>query len=159
TMKNQHIKRILYAIQTHHYTLTIYSLILLGCLLPGNVQAVSVVQQWAESHKGYSIEEVPGTSPQEYVAVGTIYDAVNPAITGWHFIRLDLNGNIINERKGYSSWGSYYTMRAVDIAVENSNSFWITTQIRCSYPGFEQDAIVVQGVDANGTDLCGPCAG
>lgn len=121
--------------------------------------ATSITQQWTESHKGYSIEEIPGSSPVEYVAAGTIYDPVNWGITGWHFMRLDQFGNVLAERKSYSQVYGDFRYEVVDIAVEDSKKFWITVLARSIQTGLERDFVMAEGVDEWGTTLCTPCAG
>lgn len=120
-----------------------------------NTYAVVNTQLWQENHRGYSIEQVPGTGvngiPLEYVAAGTAYIAVVHQ-TGWHFMRLDEFGNVLATRIAFCT-SNAEEFRVVDIAVESATKFWITIQARhTTIPG-QNDYIYVAGVDQNGNDL------
>ena len=41
------------------------------CFSASSLMAALNIHQWPASHRGYSIEEIPGSNPIEYVAVGT----------------------------------------------------------------------------------------
>ncbi|MCB9064582.1 MAG: T9SS type A sorting domain-containing protein [Chitinophagales bacterium] len=108
---------------------------------------------WEENHRGYSLEEIPGTGVGgtliEYVAAGTVYE--NGRV-GWHFMHLNENGVILNSRISYSTTEDEQ-FRVVDITVESANKFWITMQARHISSGSEYDYIYVAGVDQAGNDL------
>lgn len=86
---------------------------------------------WAENFRGYSIEEVPGSNPTEYVAVGTLYDRPLPGDCGLHFLYLDAAGQVIHSRKSWVNTGSTHNVscRVVDVVAESANDFWITLQV------------------------------
>ncbi len=117
--------------------------------------AVLVTHEWQESHRGYSIELIPGTGgttsiPAEYAAAGTVYDATNhPGQAGWHFMRLDANGNILNSR---IAWSANQSFRVVDIAAENGNAFRITIQAINTLLT-PRNYVYIHGVDKTGADL------
>jgi len=117
--------------------------------------AVVNTQLWLESHRGYSIEQVPGTGVNgvalEYVAAGTAYipGFLQP---GWHFMRLDEFGNVLATRIAYCT-SSSEEFRVVDIAVESATKFWITIQARHTTGPGQYDYIYIAGVDQNGYDL------
>lgn len=117
--------------------------------------AVLTTHNWLESHRGYSIELVPGTggttgNAAEYVAAGTVYDGTNtPA---WHFMHLDATGAVIDQRISYVTGDLKQEFRVVDIACESGNAFRIIIQAR-SYPVFTADYIYIAGVHKDGTDL------
>lgn len=108
---------------------------------------------WEENHRGYSLEEIPGTgvggSLIEYVAAGTVYEN---GMVGWHFMHLDENGTVLDSRISYSA-GIDEEFRVVDITVESATKFWITIQARHTVAGAAYDYIYVAGVDQMGNDL------
>lgn len=124
--------------------------------------AASLIHNWSENHRGYSIELIPGTGgttgiPAEYVAAGTIFPQPpsvipnNVDISGWHFMRLDQNGNILASK---IAWGiNDQALKVVDIAAESSTEFRITMQGRSKTLGSEHDYIYIKGVDLNGNAL------
>lgn len=121
-------------------------------LFQANSYAVLNTHDWQESHRGYSIEIIPGTSgtTAEYVAAGTIWDA-SSRIASWHFMHLDANGSVLDSR--ISTAVVTTEIRVVDIAVQNSNAFRITMQCKDFNTGGINDFVYIHGVDINGNDL------
>jgi hypothetical protein len=143
-----------------HLSLTLF-LLVLHLIFGNSAYAALVTHTWQETHRGYSIELVPGTDVNgvsaEYVAAGTVYDPAFPGETGWHFMRLDATGNVLNSRIAWCPLADLVSYRVVDIAAEPangtvSNKFWITIQARPLSSG-QKDYIYIQGVDALGNDL------
>lgn len=115
-----------------------------------------VTHEWETNHRGYSIELVPGTDENgveaEYVAAGTVYDQETSAFA-WHFMHLDIDGNVLHERTTWvSSAGNRMEFRVVDIAAQNDDAFWITVQVR-GMGVTSGDFIYLAGVHKNGVDL------
>lgn len=115
-----------------------------------------VTHEWETNHRGYSIELVPGTDENgvaaEYVAAGSVYDQETSAFA-WHFMHLDVNGNVLDERTTWTSpLANVYEFRVVDIAVQSEDAFWITVQAR-GIGSSTGDFIYLAGVDINGADL------
>lgn len=98
---------------------------------------------WGDSHRGYSVEHVPGTgdsiTPAEYVAAGTVYSPGFTGQNGWHFMRVDATGNIITSRTVWANMPNSHSFRVVDIAVESATRYWITIQARNQVAGVEVD--------------------
>lgn len=119
--------------------------------------ATLVTQEWQNSHRGYSVELIPGTGgqsgiPAEYVAAGTVYDQGQPT-PAWHFMHLDNMGNVISERTSWAMPGTDHEFRVVDIVCQSPTEFWITIQARDKSPGNEKDYIYLAGIDIAGNDL------
>lgn len=95
------------------------------------VNATVTSYSWTNDYRGYSIEQVPGTSGTnaEFVAVGSILDKAGHGINGFHFIHLDYNGHIMDTR---TTWCNAQILNAVDIVAEDNGSgyFWIVLQVR-----------------------------
>lgn len=145
----------------HSLSLFLFSFILsVFCSIPA--YSVHKTYMWPsgpdDDHMGYSIELIPGTGengiPAEYVAAGTVGGgAWFPANTyKWHFMRLDDNGTIMQERISEAN-DPNIELRVVDIAAESNTKFWITIQVRDKTPGAEKDYVYVAGVDDNGLSL------
>lgn len=132
--------------------------VLLVFVLGLNQKSLAVVktQEWQESHRGYSVEQIPGTgvagAVAEYVAAGTMYTNGPGRRAGWHFMRLDEFGNVLASRIAYSN-ATDEEFRVVDITVESATKFWITTEARHLVSAAQYDYIYVAGVDQNGNDL------
>jgi hypothetical protein len=133
---------------------------MVGCLLCSvnpSIYAAVKTHQWMENHRGYSIE-LRGTTPggtDEYVAAGTVFDKGGTGLHGWHFMRLDQNGNVLASRMAWIPGGDdgYVSFRVVDVERQNYDKFWVVIQVRDQTPGLENDYIYIAGVDANGNDL------
>lgn len=94
-----------------------------------------------ERYSHYSIEQIPGSNPAEFMAVGTARypSGVVLGYFGFHVMRVDANGQVMNSKQ---YWVPYHTSNprvsyeAVDITPEydvNGNftdHFWITAQAR-----------------------------
>lgn len=118
--------------------------------------AVLSTQTWQESHRGYSIELIPGTgegtgNKSEYVAAGTIYDVNRPFEYGWHFIRMDENGVVMASRFAWCT-GATQHFRVVDIVALGKKEFRIIIQAK-SVTRDDRAYIYVHGVDYNGNDV------
>lgn len=132
--------------------LLVFLLLLSG---PNDLFAAVNTHLWQESHRGYSLEEIPDTvggGPVEYVAAGTMYTNGPGSRAGWHFMRLDDNGVILDSRIAYCS-NTDDEFRVVDITVESATKFWITISARHMVSGSQYDYIYVVGVDQHGNDL------
>ncbi len=109
--------------------------LLLSLLLAFSISTKAVVktQDLESSYKGYSIEKIPGTD--EFVAAGTFYvDGLLQPFTGYHFLHLDINGNVLLSNYVYpftsGSPQADWELRVVDITVEDSDNFWIVMSAR-----------------------------
>lgn len=140
-----------------HFTLILLLATFLANIVSHNSFAIVKTYDWNQNHRGYSIEQVPGTGLRggpaiEYVAAGTVHD-INTGQYGWHFMHLDANGTIISDRTSWSDPDDNQDFRVVDIAAADGNTFWITIQVRDKTPGAEEDYIYIAGVDITGADL------
>ncbi len=112
---------------------------------------------WAHNLKGYSIEQIPGST--EFVAAGTVYDPMYAGYNGTHFLRLDANGNVLFSRIMWNAVGynnNYESWNVIDIAVEDVDKYWITYQVRGKWAGQEKDYIHANRVDGNGNSAFSP---
>lgn len=131
--------------------------ILIVLLFSFKAKADITTYSWPRELQGFSIEEIPGTSPKEYVAVGIIRYGTTIGgkfvREGVHFMHLDYNGYIICDRTFYmpENADEYLTFQPVDIAVENNNSFWVTVLFRTGggFAPFDRDMIMIANYDAN----------
>lgn len=114
-------------------------------------QATVNTYTWQDNYRGYSIEQVPGSNPVEYVAAGTIHDAGGIDYDGIHFLHLNSSGNVITSKTIWKdpNLGDYNAYRVIDIAVESANAFWITTSAR-HLPTPSKDFIYAIRVDIGG---------
>lgn len=136
---------------------TALTALLIFFLFPLHSKADIATYHWQRDLKGFSIEEIPGTSPVEYVAVGTVYYRTTIGNTqveeGIHFMHLDNNGNILCDKTFYmgSSDDQYISLMAIDVAVENNNSFWATLGMRTGkgYMPFDRDMMMIVNFDAS----------
>lgn len=109
--------------------------LLLTVFLALNISSRAVVktQDLESSYKGYSIEKIPGTD--EFVAAGTFYvDGLLKPYTGYHFLHLDINGNVLLSNYVFpdplGKRSADWELRVVDIAVEDADNFWIVMSLR-----------------------------
>ncbi|RYD58727.1 MAG: T9SS type A sorting domain-containing protein [Sphingobacteriales bacterium] len=143
--------------QTPAVCKTALTALLTFLLLPLLSKADITTYHWQQDLKGFNIEAIPGTSPTEYIAIGTVYYRTNiggqMVNEGIHFMHLNDNGNILCDRTFYipETADGYYTLMAVDVAVENPNSFWATLQYRGDQltPGHDRDGLYVVNFDAS----------
>lgn len=139
------------------YSYRVFAFFTVVLLTGFNLESYAVVktQLWLESHRGYSLEQVPGTGsggvPTEYVAAGTVWANGPGSKPGWHFMRINEFGTVLASRTSYAA-NTDDEFRVVDITVERQGKYWITIQARQrSFPEF--DYIYVAGVDGNGNDI------
>lgn len=142
--------------QTPAVCKTVLSALLIFFLFPLISKADITTYHWQQDLKGFNIEAIPGTSPTEYVAVGTVFYRTTIAgqmvNEGVHFMHLDNTGTILCDKTIYlpETVDGYFTLMAVDVAVENANSFWATLQYRGDMltPGLDRDGLYVINFDA-----------
>lgn len=95
--------------------------------------AVVTTHDMEGSYEGYSIEKIPGVD--EFVAAGTFFvDGLLKPYTGYHFVHLDINGNVLDSRyvvpDPLGAPSASWEARVVDIVVEDASTFWIIMSAR-----------------------------
>lgn len=132
-------------------------LAIITMLLSLNVNADIKTYNWQQDLKDFVIQEIPGTSPIEYVAVGTIHYQTTiggyQVNEGIHFMHFEHDGTLKCDRTFYvpETVDGYFTLQVVDLAIENNNSFWVTLLARTAngIPPFDRDMVYLTNIDAN----------
>lgn len=122
---------------------SLFLFLFLFSVLPS--KATVTTHEIESSFKGYSIERIPGLD--EFVAAGTYYiDDNGLPVTGYHFLHLDGNGQILASKIAVPLGDM--ELRVVDISIEDADNFWIVMSARDN--SLMQDFIYAEKVNTSG---------